>query len=100
MNNEIKTWQDRVRDKVHSSFRDTLTDDELSIIGTKEMLAEIAELRARIESLAADAERYRWLRDTHLGDDPESINLNHAKKRVLAHHWRLRERRDVHPARS
>lgn len=40
-------------------------------------------LIARIESLAADAERYRWLRDTHLGDDPESINLNPAKKRGL-----------------
>lgn len=62
MTNEIKTWADRVREKVHASFRDQLVDSELSIIGTQEMLAEIAELRAKVESLAADVERWQLAR--------------------------------------
>ena len=30
---------------------------------------------------ARDAGRYRWLRDVHIGDDPESINLKSDAKR-------------------
>lgn len=47
MNNEIKTWQDRVTST-------TLLTDYPDL-----MRAEIAELRARIESLAADSERWQ-----------------------------------------
>ena len=50
MNNEIKTWRQRMQD-VGRSWTYSVDPQELF----KE--AEIAELRARIESLAADAER-------------------------------------------
>jgi hypothetical protein len=53
MNNEIKTHQERLREHGFVSHEHNC---EL-------YRAEIAELRARIESLAADAERYKWLRD-------------------------------------
>ncbi|QZA71300.1 hypothetical protein AH02_58 [Pseudomonas phage AH02] len=36
----------------------------------------ITALRAEVEALRKDAERYRWLRDYHIGDDPDSINLD------------------------
>lgn len=38
--------------------------------------AEIAELRAKVESLAADAERYRFLRDV-CPDDEEPAIMRH-----------------------
>jgi len=49
MNNEIKTWQERFNIGM----------------GTIEFCTtqEIAELRAKVESLAADAERYKKLRN-------------------------------------
>lgn len=36
------------------------------------------------DSMRKDAERYRWLRDYHIGDDPESINLDRAKRKGLS----------------
>ena len=49
----------------------------------REAATTIATLRAEVEGLRADAERYRWVRDYHIGDDPLSINLAPAKKRGL-----------------
>lgn len=63
-------------------------------IGTKLALSERDQLKADNESLQrqcqrqwalittleVDAERYRWLRDFHIGDDPESINLDSAPR--------------------
>ena len=48
-----------------------------------EAATTIATLRAEVEVLRADAKRYKWLRDYHIGDDPLSINLAPAKKRGL-----------------
>lgn len=33
-----------------------------------------------IEAYRKNSERYEWLRDYHIGDDPESINLDSATK--------------------
>ena len=33
------------------------------------------------DDLVRDAARYRWLKDFHIGDDPESINLDTAPNR-------------------
>jgi hypothetical protein len=49
--NNIKTWEERYKHGVQSTWSPTPI--------TEAMLAEIAELRARIESLAADAERWK-----------------------------------------
>lgn len=38
----------------------------------------LRQLLAENDALREDAERYRWLRDEHIGDDPESINLDRA----------------------
>jgi len=50
MNNEIKKWQDRLKEMVTDDGRYGSTQISSAIE------AEITELRARIESLAADAE--------------------------------------------
>lgn len=57
MNNEIKTWQERAKEDGVWPIFDGAT-------ASRFMVQEIAELRAKVESLAADAERYRWLRAT------------------------------------
>lgn len=51
MTNEIKKWEERF----HA--------DEGNDPMTMHMEREIAELRAKVESLAADAERYRYIRN-------------------------------------
>lgn len=33
-----------------------------------------------LDDVVRDAERYRWLRDEHIGNCPESINLSHGRK--------------------
>jgi sirohydrochlorin ferrochelatase len=38
----------------------------------------LRQLLAENDALRDDAERYRWLRAVHIGDDPESINLDRA----------------------
>lgn len=68
-------------------------DQELNL--ERELIAERDQFRVEIEALQSDlemarqaplysarmdAQRYRWLRDTHIGDDPESINLEPANK--------------------
>ena len=61
-------------------------------LDVNKMLAEIERLQCELShakssplySTRCDAERYRWLRDIHIGDDPESINLNSADKPGLS----------------
>lgn len=65
MTNEIKTWQERIP----AEWLLYIEDDGHGTIGMA-MLAEIDELRAKVESLAADAERYQWLRH---GDNDELV---------------------------
>jgi len=48
MNNEIKTWEERHRDWETETVRDA-------------MQSEIDDLRAKVESLAADAERINFM---------------------------------------
>lgn len=38
--------------------------------------ASIVELITRLRQAEKDAARYRWLRDYHIGDYPENINLD------------------------
>jgi hypothetical protein len=38
--------------------------------------AEITRLRAEVEALRADAERYRWLREQHWNDSPMCVVMN------------------------
>lgn len=79
MNNEIKTWQDRMSE---SGKR------ECASLAIDCMEAEITELRARIESLAADAERYQWLRH---GDNDELV-IQHGPV-APDYHWLPRKER-------
>lgn len=58
MTNEIKKWQERVEPSIYADF----VKRGYGMVHAA-MFAEIAELRAKVESLAADVERYRWLRD-------------------------------------
>lgn len=43
---------------------------------------DFRELLDLLEAAQADAARYRWLRDEHIGDCPESINLEPAHRLV------------------
>lgn len=57
--------------------------DGFAAIGCREniesALKELtSQLIAENDALREDAERYRWLRAVHIGDDPESINLDRA----------------------
>lgn len=45
--------------------------------------SEIRQLVDQLQAAQKDASRYHWLRDEHIGDDPESINLDRAKTRGL-----------------
>lgn len=54
MTNEIKTWQARMQEVYGRDTRGFKPDEY--------MCAEIAELRAKVESLAADAGRYKEVR--------------------------------------
>lgn len=57
MNNEIKTWQERL--EKHNSTNHVFKKKRGLLWDAPDaMLAEIAELRAKVESLAADAERF------------------------------------------
>lgn len=53
MTNEIKTWIHRAGPEYNDSAEKTIHE--------RFMEAEIAELRAKVESLAADAERWNWI---------------------------------------
>lgn len=44
----IKTWQQRTAERLRPGIAAQLSNSELSIIGTVDMLAEIAELRAAL----------------------------------------------------
>lgn len=57
MTNEIKTWQERVEPSIYADF----VKRGYGMVHAA-MFAEIAELRAKVESLAADAERYKTAR--------------------------------------
>lgn len=46
----IKTWQERVKGKLHERIAAALTDKELNMIGSDEMLSEIADLRAALSA--------------------------------------------------
>lgn len=61
MTNEIKTWKQRFDEWRSPVFRGLPIDDSEAYIATRHLLAEIAELRAKVESLAADAERLEKL---------------------------------------
>ncbi len=58
MTNEIKTWQQRQFEHFSAEVFSMKDDSEF-------MEQEIAELRAKVESLAADAERLDFM--THMG---------------------------------
>jgi len=58
----IKTWQERTRESLHPSVAPNLSDDELSIVGTKHMLSYIADLES---ALASQAERAPVALDGH-----------------------------------
>jgi hypothetical protein len=45
--------------------------------------AKAAPAAPAVDAVDADGARYRYLRDEHIGDDPESINLPPGKKRGL-----------------
>ena len=50
----------------------------------RDLMAENADLRETPPAIQrANAERYCWLRDYHIGDDPDAINLKKAKRRGL-----------------
>jgi len=60
----------RVEDEGHSS-------SSMKAARTIRMLVTM------LEAAQKDQARYQWLRDEHIGDDPESINLDRAKARGL-----------------
>ncbi|WP_347220343.1 hypothetical protein [Chryseobacterium sp.] len=68
MNNKIKTWQER--------FKDTYLNFPIEKIRPSDQItwmeAEITELRARIESLASDAERWKVARQFIAIEDIEN----------------------------
>ncbi|MCT9017129.1 hypothetical protein N6G05_26620 [Cupriavidus gilardii] len=47
------------------------------------LIARIRELEQENAALRTIAERYRFLRDEHIGDDPDMINLARGKRRGL-----------------
>lgn len=65
----IKTWQDRTRESVQPNVAPYLTEEELSVIGTKQMQAEIAELRAAIQALPRMVERQAYHALAHECDE-------------------------------
>lgn len=69
MTNEIKTWEP-LRKWAKAAARGET--DKIPYIDIVTLIDENAELRAKVESLAADAERWRWLRrsDERLGNSP------------------------------
>jgi hypothetical protein len=66
--------------------RDALLNDWNAIVaasGSRTHGGAVGHVAAMVrerDALAADAARYRWLRDEHIGDDPESINLPVSKR--------------------
>lgn len=44
---------------------------------------ENARLSAELAEARKNSERYKWLRDEHIGDDPESINMTPGRERGL-----------------
>lgn len=69
----IKTWQDRARESLHPSIGPNLSDDELSIIGTKHMLAYIADLEAELASQAESAPVDSFSTQLHAEYAPRAI---------------------------
>lgn len=70
------------REQIEDCARDLKEESanaENALFGSNDKAAlMLRQLLAEVDALREDAERYRWLRDEHIGDDPESINLDRA----------------------
>jgi len=74
-----------------AKFMVSARDGMLALIAERDQLkAENGSLRNEADQLhhecarfRKNSDRYRWLRDMHIGNDPESINLDSSDKRGL-----------------
>ncbi|WP_411887405.1 hypothetical protein [Hydrocarboniphaga effusa] len=68
---------------IDGEFFDQDWHDAAFISSAHKMADLLREQQAEIERLRKDAERYWYLRDVHIGNDPESINLAPANEKGL-----------------
>lgn len=75
MTNQIKTWQERLSDQGVKSGYEPVPSARLGEMGWQAMKDEIAELRAKVVSLAADAEMFAWIHSKHRTDSNAMVKL-------------------------